>query len=700
MFTLVRNRFLILAAGVALAIPVLGAPHAQADDSDAPISPAILVDEVTGADATTDTTTPWDVGATDLGVIWDDGDDNVLVAFGDTFSTPGGDGAGVGNWRSNVLFRSSDHSLADGMTFDWALSDDSGVAKEIVGSKKIPGDEHTTIPTGGIAVDGRQYMAYMSVKEWGLPGQWRTNFSQLAYSDDAGATWSIDGAPRWDNNADGTDPFQMVAYVHHGDFVYMFGTPNGRVGAASLARVPATQMLDKAAYRYWNGADWSADYATSAQILPPAVAELSVHFDEASGLWQLITLNGNADLVLRVASAPEGPWCDEQLLASQAEYPGLYGGYIHPWSADGQVYFLMSVWNQYNVALMKVTLDDEGMIIRPNLLVDPSFERSALLDVPGGWRATGTGGIDTNQEWAKVGRRQFWVRGNQGEQLMAQQVSVTPNTQYQLTGWLKTGDTVGGGAGEGRIGARGVGPGATVVEQETFADLDGWHKFSVTFDSGSLTKVEVYAGSTMTGDRWVQGDNFSLQALSDPGPEPTQSPTPSPSQSASPRPTQQPSTSPTASPQPSVSQSTPGSMAQIPYEVPGIHHVNGRWWYTTCEPYSQTMRCRTEIWGTQVHYRGPGNYVAVTGWQFNNLTYLPFMPRSAWAGNPLGVTGEFTSQGRQWRTECDTPATGRNGCRSSIWMNDIAQQVTRPDGSTGYELSKGWVFNNIVRFGR
>lgn len=502
---------------------VRGAGTEQAEDSHALVSPAILVDEVTGADATTDTTTPWDVGATDLGVMWDGGNGDVLAAFGDTFSMPGGEGAGVGNWRSNVLFRSFDHDLDDGMALDWALSDEAGVAKEIIGSRKIPGDEHTTIPTAGIAVDGRQYMAYMSVREWGLPGQWRTNFSQLAYSDDAGATWSIDGAPRWDNNVDGTDRFQMVAYVRHGDFVHMFGTPNGRMGALSLARVPMTQMLDKAAYQYWNGTDWTVDYVTTAQILPPGVAELSVHFDEVSGLWQLVTLNGNADLVLRVAGAPQGPWGNEQLLASQAEYPGLYGGYIHPWSADGQVYFLMSVWNQYNVALMKVTLDGDGMIIRPNLLVDPSFERSDSLDVPGGWRAIGNGGIDTNQEWAKVGRRQFWVHGNEGEQLMAQQVKVTPHTQYQLTGWLKTGDMVGGGAGEGRIGARGVGPGATVLGQETFANLQGWHKLSVTFDSGSLNKVEVFGGSSMTGSHWVQGDNFSLHALPRLGSAPTRS---------------------------------------------------------------------------------------------------------------------------------------------------------------------------------
>lgn len=50
---------------------------------------------------------------------------------------------------------------------------------------------------------------------------------------------------------------------------------------------------------------------------------------------------------------------------------------------------------------------------------------------------------------------------------------------------------------------------------------------------------------------------------------------------------------------------------------------------------------------------------------FNNLTYLPFMERDEWKGNPLGETGAWTAAGgRQWRTECDTAATGRNGCCS------------------------------------
>ena len=73
------------------------------------------------------------------------------------------------------------------------------------------------------------------------------------------------------------------------------------------------------------------------------------------------------------------------------------------------------------------------------------------------------------------------------------------------------------------------------------------------------------------------------------------------------------------------------------YTTPGTHVVNGREWRTTCEPYSQTQRCRTEIKATVVPYSG-GKFVQTTGWAFNNLTYAA-SPRMLWEGNPLGGNG-------------------------------------------------------------
>ncbi len=131
------------------------------------------------------------------------------------------------------------------------------------------------------------------------------------------------------------------------------------------------------------------------------------------------------------------------------------------------------------------------------------------------------------------------------------------------------------------------------------------------------------------------------------------------------------------------------------YTTPGTHNYNGRVWNTTCEKYSQTTRCRTDIDATQVKVVG-GKYVHVKGRAFNNLTYLP-SPRSLWKDNPLGRKGAFTKDGRKWKTDCDTAQTGRNGCRSYI-LASVIRATPKGGGKYTYIVNNEWVFNNIVKF--
>lgn len=131
------------------------------------------------------------------------------------------------------------------------------------------------------------------------------------------------------------------------------------------------------------------------------------------------------------------------------------------------------------------------------------------------------------------------------------------------------------------------------------------------------------------------------------------------------------------------------------YGTDGEFMVNGRRWRTSCEKYSATSRCRTEIWATTVAQVN-GRFVQSSGWVFNNLTYLP-MPKAAWGTNPLANTGTWTAtDGRRWRTECGTALTGRNGCRS--WVE--ARVITNVAGA-GEPVRWGWttiwVLNNMVR---
>lgn len=476
-----------------------------------PFSPAVLIGGMTGEAGTTNTVETWKIAGTDLGIMWDDGAGKILTAFGDTFGTLYGPGGGGDEWRSNVLLRSSDHNLDDGVGFDSAVVDGTGMAKELIPSRKISGDEMTTIPTAGISVGTRQYMAFMSVRSWGAAGMWDTNYNRIAYSDDDGETWnSVDG-PTWQNNAAGVDPFQMVAFEKHGGYVYMFGTPNGRQGAVHLARVIESQILEKAAWTYWNGSEWkSGDDTSAAEIIPAMNSELSVQYNAYTGKWLLSTLDGKdpGTMLLRTADSPTGPWTAGQVIATAADFPGLYGSYLHPWSDGPNLYISMSQWNPYNTFLIRVQLDKQGNIVNPNLIKDSSFERHPTMTSP--WHCTGSCGIDTNYAWANSGDRQAWMRENSGTLDIHQSVTLKPHTDYVLSGFVRTGGSVAPGA----IGVRQSGPNPQTIATQSFTKLDRYTRFVIPFNSGSASDVEAFVTTYPTSDRWVQIDDFSLMKTS------------------------------------------------------------------------------------------------------------------------------------------------------------------------------------------
>lgn len=477
-------------------------------------TPATMVQKLTGPDSPNDTYGRWNVKATDLGIMWDNGAGEVLTAFGDTFGDgwigPGGGAFGPGelNWRSNVLLRSNDTKLSDGMSFGSAVTGPDGRAREIVPGLhqgNDDGGEVTKIPTAGIAVGSRQYLSYMSVRHWGAPGQWDTNYARIAYSDDNGETWVTTGTPTW-NNPTGANRFQQQAFVRNGGHVYVYGTPSGRGGSLYVARVPANQVLDQGAYQYWNGSGWvTGNESAATAVVSAPVAEVSVSYDTASGRWLMLYLRGE-DIVLRAASAPTGPWGPAQVAVSSADYPGLYGGYIHPWSPSGTLYLAVSQWNPYNVYLMKLSVDAAGQIVRPNLVGDPSFERGALNDTGTGgfWACTGNCGID-NARWSHSGDRNAFARYNSGWHDVHQTVPVTANTTYRLTGLLRTSPN----SDNGFVGVRTTG--GTVLAEARFTAVGAWTRFVVDVNSGPRTSVVVFAGVwTDSGDIWFQLDDVSL----------------------------------------------------------------------------------------------------------------------------------------------------------------------------------------------
>ncbi|HEU5427538.1 MAG TPA: DUF4185 domain-containing protein [Actinocrinis sp.] len=339
-------------------------------------STANLISQVSGVPAVSpadlyqnDTPSRFQLDAGDLAIMWDGGDGTVRIAYGDSYGTgwrpstaggPDGFDNTHADWRCNTLAFSSDRDLAAGMRIDDMIQDHPGHAAQLLPCQKVRGTEETFVPTSGIHLGSVDYIASMSVNHWDArSGVWRTNYSQISYSLDAGHTWTKSSL-RFTNNGSGTDKFQMLTLVAQGMYVYVYGTPNGRFGDAYLARVPADRLLDSTAYEFLTGSGWrqgNQAEADAAPVVQAPVGEISVFYDAALSTWLMTGLDQpKNDIVLRTAPSPAGPWSREQVLVSGQQYPGLYGGFIHPWSNGADLYFTMSRWNQYQVYLMHSTL--------------------------------------------------------------------------------------------------------------------------------------------------------------------------------------------------------------------------------------------------------------------------------------------------------------------------------------------------------
>ncbi len=336
---------------------------------------------VTGLVSPNNTYERFGISGTDLGISWDNGAGQTLMAFGDTFgncSLPGSE------WRSNILMRSNDTNLSDGIsiTDGVPLDTNSGAvvepgaprfASEVVPSLGVAGVEDTVIPTAAISIEGVQYMNYMSVREWGAPGRWVTNFSAIATSTDNGQTWTT-SLPTIRANAGVTVPglaqveesngkYQMNAYAKGQDgYIYQFGTPNGRFGAAFVARVKPDDILNLGAYEYSTqdpAEPWSKNVADSVSTVKEPVSEMSVAWNDH--LQRYVMMYGNEidrTLLARTAEKPEGPWsAPTMLLDSRQTAGGIYAPFIHPVTSGNKLYFTASRWSDYNVLLLETNLD-------------------------------------------------------------------------------------------------------------------------------------------------------------------------------------------------------------------------------------------------------------------------------------------------------------------------------------------------------
>ncbi len=307
----------------------------------------------------------WNVGGTDLGIIWEMNPGKYGMFFGDTFgadfkpnnTSPGPNGT---SWRSNVLAFSEDIQLEDGLTFSGMATDNAGKAREIVyGAKDTSGfGDWTSIPTAAIRANGTDYVHYMNIRNW---TGWVTNYSSLYKSTDNGVSWTICSTVKFSEDSH----FGQVGYFKKDGYVYMIGTETGRSGSAYLSRFKETDIENQHAYEYWNNQkkQWiQGDENQATIVIPGTVGELSFIYNESFKKWIIAYFNSEKyNISLRSADDITGPWSEDVELASGYQYPQLYGSFFHPLSVNGRnLYFSTSMWLPYNTFLMKVELGGMG----------------------------------------------------------------------------------------------------------------------------------------------------------------------------------------------------------------------------------------------------------------------------------------------------------------------------------------------------
>jgi hypothetical protein len=304
-----------------------------------------------------ETDSRWNVGGTDLGIIWEISPGTYGLFFGDTYGadfrpvTGGGPGA-ASDWRSNVLAFSSDTDLDDGLSFDGMLTDGSDPDRAVEIIPRTGDRLFTSIPTAAVSLDGKQYVHYMY---WQVGRDYDPlNYSSIYSSEDGGRTWtSCRDRIEFGNDSN----FGMVGYAKKDGWCYMIGTHIGRSGSAYLARFRYGDILDKSSYEFWNGTDgkWvKGDEKAATVLIDGTVGELSFVWLEEYGMWLVLYFDSEEYAICyRSAEEITGPWSVERVLVSGSEYSQLYGSYIHPHIEGNAIYYTMSQWVPYNVFLMK-----------------------------------------------------------------------------------------------------------------------------------------------------------------------------------------------------------------------------------------------------------------------------------------------------------------------------------------------------------
>lgn len=293
-------------------------------------------------------------------------DGRAVWVYGDTVTTTAG--TYPNTWRNNTMSWTDDLDARDGVDPLVQPLDSAGAPPEFfprtLGEEQFNaahidlGDGDCAAPCGArLAIwggaplpdpqRGRSLLLYAQI--YAEPGPW--NFRVVGTSI---AVWDegADGPRRpevegglaeptllFDAEAEGE--FGAAMQIHEGD-VYLFACTGGvaRDGMCRLARAPAEDCLRRGAWRFWDGARWTATLAEAAPLFE-AGPNLTVHWSAHLDRWLMVQSSFGV-LEARTAPALEGPWSRPTTLLRPEQNDVVHGFAHAPYQRGGGRFELLS----------------------------------------------------------------------------------------------------------------------------------------------------------------------------------------------------------------------------------------------------------------------------------------------------------------------------------------------------------------------
>ena len=358
-----------------------------------------------GLNAATDTA-QYNCGGTDLGFPWYDQEQKRLyVTFGDSFDQH----KMVGGWNSNVTLYTENFDFTNGVKWEGALSGSFGANRQITPISKNVANRNgwtaspesmcspltsTTIPTGGIVVNGVYYLFYMEVYKFNVVhtdpgitrnGMWDTFNSRVVKSEDKGKTWSLCESLVWkchdsEFNCLNGESFAQIHPLDIGDeYIYIYGIRGGRESGVSMGRVLKEKIEDYNSYEYYCGlnkttgepiyrkGDNGLSYIngkSSCLVINGKCGELSFSYNPYFEKYMIMYLSSQSQIVYRLMGDKPYEWGASVSIAAQGNIPFLYGGATHEVMFDSnnrRMFMFIAQWSDkvYSTHLVEVVFNEK-----------------------------------------------------------------------------------------------------------------------------------------------------------------------------------------------------------------------------------------------------------------------------------------------------------------------------------------------------